>query len=76
MEIVYYFWIITIIGALIQLLLNKKERTKNRIFEVFLLWFLVNTSWCWIIIYSYWSCFHGRHGCKNNRMVCRKSISV
>lgn len=41
MEMVYIFWIITIFGALIHLFLSKKERTKNRIFEIFLLWFLV-----------------------------------
>ena len=41
MEMIYIFWILTILGALIHLFLSKKEKTKNRIFEIFLLWFLV-----------------------------------
>ncbi|MGB9978556.1 DUF6790 family protein [Methanobacterium sp.] len=37
---IYIFLMVTLIGAVLQLLLSK-TRTKNRIFEVFLLWFLV-----------------------------------
>jgi hypothetical protein len=36
----YIFLIVTLIGAVLHLFLSK-TRTKNRIFEVFLLWFLV-----------------------------------
>ncbi len=37
---VYIFLMVTLIGAVLHLFLSK-TRTKNRIFEVFLLWFLV-----------------------------------
>ena len=40
MEMTYIFIIITIIGAVLHLFLSKAPKTKNRIFEVFLLWFL------------------------------------
>jgi len=41
LEMVYIFLIVTVIGAILHLFLSKAEKTKNRIFEVFLLWFLV-----------------------------------
>ena len=41
MEMVYIFLIVTLIGAVLHLFLSKLQKTKNRIFEVFLLWFLV-----------------------------------
>ncbi|MGC9516576.1 MAG: DUF6790 family protein [Methanomicrobiales archaeon] len=41
MELVYIFVLVTIVGALLHLFLSKTPKTKNRIFEVFLLWFLV-----------------------------------
>lgn len=40
MEMIYIFLMVTLIGAVLHLFLSK-TRTKNRIFEVFLLWFLV-----------------------------------
>jgi hypothetical protein len=40
MEMTYIFIIITIIGAVLHLFLTKAPKTLNRIFEVFLLWFL------------------------------------
>ena len=40
MEMIYIFLIVTLIGAVLHLFLSK-AREKNRIFEVFLLWFLV-----------------------------------
>lgn len=40
MEMTYIFMIITIIAAILQLFLSKKQKTKNRVFEVFLIWFL------------------------------------
>lgn len=40
MEMTYIFLIVTIICALAHLFLSKTPRTSNRIFEVFLLWFL------------------------------------
>ncbi len=41
MEMTYIFLIVTIIGAVLHLFLSKAPKTKNIIFEVFLLWFLV-----------------------------------
>ncbi len=41
MELVYIFLAVSLLGALIHLFLSKIPKTKNRIFEVFLLWFLV-----------------------------------
>lgn len=41
MEMIYIFLTVTIIGAILHLFLSKSPKTKNRIFEVFLLWFLV-----------------------------------
>lgn len=41
MDMAYIFFIITIIGAFLHLLLSKKPKTKNRAIEIFLLWFLV-----------------------------------
>ncbi len=40
MDMIYIFLIVTLIGAVLHLFLSKAEKTKNRIFEVFLLWFL------------------------------------
>ena len=40
MEMTYIFIIITIIGAILHIFLSKKPRTKNRVFEIFLVWFL------------------------------------
>ncbi|MGZ7117428.1 MAG: DUF6790 family protein [Methanobacterium sp.] len=40
MEMVYIFLFITIIGAVLHLFLTKAPKTKNRLFEVFLMWFL------------------------------------
>lgn len=40
MEMTYIFIIVTIIAALINLFLSKTPKTFNRIFEVFLVWFL------------------------------------
>lgn len=41
MEMAYIFLAITVIGAFLHLFLSKAPKTKNRVFEVFLLWFLV-----------------------------------
>ncbi len=41
MDMIYIFLILTIIGTVLHLFLSKSPKTKNRIFEVFLLWFLV-----------------------------------
>jgi len=41
MEMTYIFLAITLIGAFLNLFLSKAPKTKNRVFEVFLLWFLV-----------------------------------
>jgi hypothetical protein len=41
MEMTYIFILITLIGAVLHLFLSKAPKTKNRIFEVFLLWFLL-----------------------------------
>jgi len=41
MEMVYIFLAVTLVGAVLHLFLSKTPKTKNRIFEVFLLWFLV-----------------------------------
>ncbi|MBM4240985.1 MAG: hypothetical protein FJ150_04915 [Euryarchaeota archaeon] len=41
MDLVYIFVIITIICACLHLFFSKKPKTKNRIIEIFLLWFLV-----------------------------------
>jgi len=41
MDMIYIFLILTIIGAILHLFLSKAGKTKNRVFEVFLLWFLV-----------------------------------
>lgn len=41
MEMTYIFLIITLIGAVLHLFLSKMPKTKNRIVEIFLLWFLV-----------------------------------
>lgn len=41
MEMVYIFLIVTLIGAVLHLFLSKAQKTKNRIFEVLLMWFLV-----------------------------------
>jgi hypothetical protein len=41
MDMVYIFLMVTLIGAFLHLFLSKTPKTKNRIFEVFLLWFLV-----------------------------------
>ena len=41
MDMIYIFLIVTLIGAVLHLFLSKSPKTKNRIFEVFLLWFLV-----------------------------------
>jgi hypothetical protein len=41
MEMTYIFILITLIGAMLHLFLSKAPKTKNRIFEVFLLWFLL-----------------------------------
>ncbi len=38
---VYIFLAVTLVGAVLHLFLSKTPKTKNRIFEVFLLWFLV-----------------------------------
>lgn len=38
--IVYMFLIIAILGPIVQLLISKAPRTKNRVFELFLVWFL------------------------------------
>ncbi len=53
MELTYIFILITLIGAVLHLFLTKAERTKNRIFEVFLLWFLfimvgIGSIWAFI----------------------------
>lgn len=40
MEMTYIFILITLIGAVLNLFLSKAPKTKNRIFEVFLIWFL------------------------------------
>ena len=39
-DLVYVFLIIAIVGPIVQLLLSKAPRTKNRVFELFLIWFL------------------------------------
>lgn len=41
MEMTYIFILITLIGAVLHLFLSKAPKTKNRVFEVFLLWFLL-----------------------------------
>lgn len=38
--LIYLFLIIAVIGPIVQLLLSKAPRTKNRVFELFLVWFL------------------------------------
>ncbi len=53
MEMIYIFFAITLTGAVLHLFLSKAERTKNRIFEVFLLWFLfimvgIGSIWAFI----------------------------
>jgi len=40
MEMTYIFILITIVAALLNLFLSKQPKTINRIFEVFLVWFL------------------------------------
>jgi hypothetical protein len=40
MEMTYIFIILTIIGAILHLFLSKVPKTANRVFEVFLVWFL------------------------------------
>lgn len=41
MDMTYIFIIITLVGAILHLFLSKAPKTINRIFEVFLLWFLL-----------------------------------
>lgn len=41
MDMIYIFILITLIGAVLHLFLSKSPKTKNRVFEVFLLWFLL-----------------------------------
>jgi hypothetical protein len=41
MDMIYIFILITLIGAVLHLFLSKAPKTKNRVFEVFLLWFLL-----------------------------------
>lgn len=53
MEMTYIFILITLIGAVLHLFLSKAERTKNRVFEVFLMWFLfimvgIGSIWAFI----------------------------
>jgi len=47
MEMVYYnlkiLLLLTVIVAVLNLFLSKVPKTKNRVFELFLLWFLVIT---------------------------------
>ncbi|HOI70820.1 MAG TPA: hypothetical protein PLC38_00885 [Methanobacterium sp.] len=40
MEMTYIFILITIVAALLNLFLSKQPKTINRVFEVFLVWFL------------------------------------
>lgn len=40
MEMTYIFVLITLVGAVLHLFLSKSPKTKNRVFEVFSLWFL------------------------------------
>lgn len=40
MEMTYIFILITVIAALVNLFLSKTPKTINRVFEVFLIWFL------------------------------------
>ena len=40
MEMTYIFIIITVIAAILHLFLSKTPKTLNRVFEVFLMWFL------------------------------------
>lgn len=40
MEMTYIFIIIALVGAILHLFLSKAPKTKNRVFEVFLVWFL------------------------------------
>ncbi len=40
MDMVYIFLLVTIIGAVLHLFFSKAPKTKNRILEVFLMWFL------------------------------------
>ncbi len=40
MEITYIFILIAIVGAVLHLFLSKTPKTTNRVFEVFLIWFL------------------------------------
>lgn len=40
MEMTYIFILITVIAALLNLFLSKQPKTINRVFEVFLVWFL------------------------------------
>ncbi|MGB9938167.1 MAG: DUF6790 family protein [Methanobacterium sp.] len=49
----YIFILITLIGAVLHLFLSKSPKTKNRVFEVFLLWFLfimvgIGSIWAFI----------------------------
>lgn len=53
MEMTYIFMAITLIGAVLHLFLSKAPRTKNRVFEVCLLWFLfimvgIGSIWAFI----------------------------
>lgn len=53
MDMVYIFLLVTIIGAVLHLFLSKAPQTKNRILEVFLMWFLfimvgIGSLWAFI----------------------------
>ncbi|WP_414469498.1 DUF6790 family protein [Methanobacterium sp. ACI-7] len=53
MEMTYIFILITLVSAVLHLFLSKTERTKNKVFEVFLLWFLfimvgIGSIWAFI----------------------------